>query len=116
LENIMNRIPWTEERQKQLCELAALRLSAAEIGERMGMTRNAIIGRCYRTDVALLNPDRGPSRGYRHHWAKLDEADVSRVTEALRANISCASIARSLGVSQKAIWHIKQGVNWKYVQ
>lgn len=44
---------WTDERQADLERLAAEGLSASLIGARLGATRNAIIGRCFRTGVKL---------------------------------------------------------------
>ncbi len=44
--------PW-EEDHAELVRLARQRLSAAQIGRKLGRTRNAVIGRCYREGVRL---------------------------------------------------------------
>jgi hypothetical protein len=46
--------PEKTERIEHVSELAARRLSAAEIAMRMGCTRNAIIGLCDRHGIMLL--------------------------------------------------------------
>lgn len=46
---------WTYEKQLTLETLARCGLSSALIAERLGTTRNAIIGRAHRTDVILLS-------------------------------------------------------------
>jgi hypothetical protein len=44
---------WTHIRQDDLESMAAQRLSAAQIGERLGISRNSVIGRARRTGVQL---------------------------------------------------------------
>lgn len=44
---------WTEDRQAELQRLADDGLSASEIGKKLDCSRNAVIGRAYRTDVQL---------------------------------------------------------------
>jgi GcrA cell cycle regulator len=63
-----DRPNWTEAEQLRLLELIAEKLSASQIGEKMGKTRNAIIGRCHRTGLRLLSENkirvRQPYRRY----------------------------------------------------
>lgn len=47
---------WTDERLTTLAELAAQGLTAKKIAKRFGVTRNAIIGVCYRKKIALRTP------------------------------------------------------------
>lgn len=49
----MKRAPWSEERIGILRELAADKLSAAEIGAKMGVTRNTISGAAHRHGIQL---------------------------------------------------------------
>lgn len=49
---------WTAERQARLAALAAAGKSARDIAAELGVSRNAVLGRCYRTGVKLLyEPD-----------------------------------------------------------
>lgn len=50
----MQRIDW-EPLQRRLEALAAKKMSAAEIAYFFRTTRNAVIGRCFRTGVKLLH-------------------------------------------------------------
>jgi GcrA cell cycle regulator len=50
-----DRPEWTEAEQVRLLELIAEKWSATKIGEKMGKSRNAIIGRCYRTGLKLIS-------------------------------------------------------------
>ena len=47
----MKEIFWTEERIELLRKLAGLKLSARRIAARMGVTKNAIIGKLYRIGI-----------------------------------------------------------------
>ena len=50
---------WSDpNKQAMLEELAALQLSASEIGTLLGTTRNSIIGRARRTGVNLWHPEK----------------------------------------------------------
>src|SRR5687767_10227306 len=44
---------WTHERQSDLELMAAQRLSATQIGERLGVSRNSVISRARRTGIKL---------------------------------------------------------------
>ena len=44
---------WDAERHAELVRLAAEGLTAREIGERLGVSRSAVIGRAWRTGVKL---------------------------------------------------------------
>lgn len=50
---------WTDEMDEKLKTLVQVRHSSAEIGDAMGKTRNAIIGRCHRLGLKLLGKRRG---------------------------------------------------------
>jgi GcrA cell cycle regulator len=51
--NIFGSPTWTDERDKELEELIAAGLSSSEIGSRLGVTRNAVIGRIHRRNLRL---------------------------------------------------------------
>ena len=48
--------PWTDEMMERLRELVAEGLSASQIGSRLGLTRNSIIGRMSRMKIAKVKP------------------------------------------------------------
>lgn len=54
--------PWPEERNELLRSLVEKGLSASEIGEKIGITRNAVIGQCNRKGIQLKRAP-GWSRG-----------------------------------------------------
>jgi hypothetical protein len=45
--------PWTEARHEELVALARSGASASQIAEKIGGTRNSIIGRCHRAGIKL---------------------------------------------------------------
>ena len=48
---------WTQDRVEQLGQLWAQGLSTAEIGRRLGLTKNAVVGKAHRLS---LNPRPSP--------------------------------------------------------
>lgn len=50
---------WTASLTRQLRAYAAMSLSAAEISDRLDVSRNAVIGKCHREGIALSYPLRG---------------------------------------------------------
>ena len=44
---------WTQERVEKLTELWATGLSTSEIGRRLGITKNAVVGKVRRLDLAM---------------------------------------------------------------
>ena len=56
---------WTTDDEKQLRALVASRprLSASEIGKRLGRSRNSVIGRCHRIGLALPLPPKEKGKG-----------------------------------------------------
>jgi hypothetical protein len=53
--------------------------------------------------------------GSKHHGAILSEADIPGIRERLANGEGCASIGRSIGVSDAVIRHIKFGRSWTHV-
>lgn len=49
---------WDDQRQQKLVQLAAQKLTATQIGAKLGVTRNAVIGRAARTGVRLCSDTR----------------------------------------------------------
>lgn len=50
-------MPWTEKMQEQLEELAADKLSSAEIAKAMGISMHAVKRRAVRTRVKIYRPE-----------------------------------------------------------
>lgn len=57
--NIVVYPPWTSEKVQEIRELASEGLSARQIGDKVGRTRNSIIGKLRRMGIPLLN-SKGP--------------------------------------------------------
>lgn len=101
---------WTDEKHAALVRLAAEGLSASEIGARIGMTRNAVIGRCWRKGVALPITEQ---KKRRNAW--LSEREVVEIRARLVAGETQAALARRYFVSPRAISHIKCGDTWRHL-
>jgi GcrA cell cycle regulator len=56
---------WNEEMDNILRRMASEKATAAQIGEAVGKTRNAVIGRAHRTGVKLLSPKLNQSQRVR---------------------------------------------------
>ena len=57
------QVTWTPERVERLAELFALGLPTAEIGRRLGLTKNAVIGRLNRNAMTRrVAPPKPPRR------------------------------------------------------
>ena len=56
---------WTDARVETLRTLVTERLSAGQIGDRLGTTRNAIIGKCKRLGLALPNATPGIRKAHK---------------------------------------------------
>ena len=53
---------WTVERVEELTKLWATGLSASEIGRRLGITKNAVVGKVRRLDLAMRRAPAPPKR------------------------------------------------------
>ena len=79
---------WTEDNTARLQALAAQKLTAAQIGERLGFTRNAIIGRLRR-----LNVDISP-------WNDEKEA---KLRELVASGLTASRIGEQLQTTRMAV-------------
>ena len=90
----MNLQPsWTVERVDQLIRLTRTNLSAAEIGKKMGVTRNSVIGKLYRINVPLGNPqgyNNASARTTNRNKNKRIASTESRAVSARRKSINIA--------------------------
>jgi GcrA cell cycle regulator len=64
------RYKWTPERVEKLKELCADGLKAYEIGDALGVSRSAVIGKCSRLGGHLLLVPRSPAGRTRKHTCK----------------------------------------------
>ena len=115
---------WSDEQQAQLERLAAEGLTGTEIGQRLGLTRAAILGRAHRTGVKLtLTPEKrlaGHAKSARSRTGKpmprkLSADDVCTIRACIGQGMKSASLARIFGVSPELIRGIKVGYAWSHV-
>lgn len=65
---------WKPTKEKALVDLVARRLSAREIGERIGVTRYSVTSKCHRMGVKLARSDKTVAR---HLW-RLSQGELIR--------------------------------------
>jgi len=85
-----NNTPWSEEKTKQLLSLHSERLSLAEISRRLGLTKNAVIGKLHRLRLTNTRP------------LPYEEA-AERLLALIADGISPDEIARHVGVKKKSV-------------
>ncbi len=74
-------IDWNSLIVERLRELVATSLSASQIGAAMGISRNAVIGKCHRMKIKLL----GTSSGGGYHPRRSDRIGEPKVVRIERA-------------------------------
>jgi hypothetical protein len=102
--------PWTPERDKRLIALQAQGLSAAEIAEKLGTTRNAVIGRSIRLRGIVY-------QSQIESWKRANEKRRKgpRKPEAVRRK-AIAQLARDIGTGVprgEAIVRAAKGALWR---
>jgi hypothetical protein len=118
---------WTAERDRQLQRLEAAGLSAAQIADRFGTTRNAVIGRSVRLRGLIFPSQIQRQRTERtlqverlrqqKERAALSLASMRRViakgtprnvaiVSAVKANVTYQAIADELGLSRQRVQQI----------
>jgi DNA-binding CsgD family transcriptional regulator len=123
----MGRTHWSPARDKRLLKLLRAGLSAAEIGERMGTSRNAVIGRSARLrgiifpsqvrraeeELALRNARRKEKKrrneimlsAMRHALAQRMPRDQV-IAKAVKAGLTYQAIGDELGISRQRVHQI----------
>ncbi len=101
---------WTKERHARLVELAANGLSPRQMAADLGVTRNAVIGRCHREDVPIKAYERKPRaprppREPRQCW-RYPDAVVLRVRELYAEGRSYADISDMTGATVGSIGYL----------
>jgi hypothetical protein len=118
---------WTAEKDKQLRRLEAAGLSAAQIADRLGTTRNAVIGRSVRlrglTFPSQIQRERTKRALHAAHLRQREEraalslASMQRliargtprstaIVSAIRNQVTYQAIADELGISRQRVQQI----------
>ena len=116
---------WTAEKDKQLRRLEAAGLSAAQIADRLGTTRNAVIGRSVRLRGLVFPSQTQSQRTERaSHAARLQKertaislASMRRaiakgtprdtaIASAVKAHVTYQAIADELGLTRQRVQQI----------
>lgn len=84
---------WTQKQIDTLIKLWTAGVSAAEIGEKIGMTRNAVIGKAHRLSL--------PEHALRPRLSNFDWKVVLRAAQ--RRGLCCSQLAREIGVTAAAV-------------
>jgi GcrA cell cycle regulator len=90
--------PWTEERDEQLAAFWRDGLTTAEIGHRMGISKNSVIGRAHRLQLARRASPINVTLA--RPWTDEDDAFLRRVYGGF---LTAAEIAARMGRSTHAI-------------
>jgi GcrA cell cycle regulator len=90
--------PWTEERDEQLADFWGDGLTTSEIGRRMGIGKNSVIGRAHR----LRLPSRGSpiNLAASQSWAEADDATLRQLYGGF---LTAAEIGARMGRTTHAI-------------
>lgn len=72
---------WTEEEITQLRKLAREGLSGAQIAERFGITRNAILGKCHRLGIKLQGKRPGRPKAARRTTLREDVSEANHLIQ-----------------------------------
>jgi hypothetical protein len=91
--------PWTHERDAELREHWAGNLSSAQIGAKMGMNKNQIIGRAHRLKLPLRGVPVNISRGMVSRPAARAHRELPKLSETRAASPSRPRAASISGVS-----------------
>jgi len=89
--------PWTEERDAQLTADWAAGFTTAEIGERMGISNNSVIGRAHR----LRLPSRGLMTRPNRVW---DESADETLRQLYGGQMTAREIGERMGLSEHAVF------------
>lgn len=104
---------------RQIRHLGLTDMSKREIGEKFGMSRQAVTDILYKRTWAHIDPEWEPpkskSRGVTHPQAKLTEDNVRQVRKLSKEGKSQRAIAKTFDVSRGTIEPIIKGETWKHV-
>lgn len=90
---------WTDTQIATLRRLWAEGLSVVEIGWRMGISKNAVVGKVHRLNLAARPSPLGVT---------MDPARKGQVAALLRANLTGREVAARLGLSAKQVYYVAE--------
>jgi DNA-binding CsgD family transcriptional regulator len=101
---MMERTKLARERAKAVAKLAAKGLRAKEIGERLGYTKNAVVGICDRNGIQLTTLER---------WRAIRLQRIAAIQKMARDGLSAAEIGVHLGMSRPHVHNFarKEGIS-----
>jgi transposase len=108
----MSGLVWTPSRDAVLAQFAAEGRSAREASKALGVTRNAVIGRAYRTGVRFSPPrpqrQERPKRPPIPRGRKPGRAavPVEELLARYKAGEATASIAHDYGITKSYVWSL----------
>lgn len=99
--------------------LGSINIPRKKIGESFGISRQAVTDILYKRTWSHVDPEWQPpvsrSKGQKHPFAKLTEADVRKIRELSASGLSQREIAVRFNVSRGTIEPILKGETWKHV-
>lgn len=110
----MSCFPKNEARNAEIIRLRKSGIWPRDIAKQMGLTKNVVIGVCFRAGLGdYQGALQQRPKGERHYKAKLTEEDVREIRR--RSGESYVSLAAEFGVSSSHISHIVSGYSWAWV-
>ena len=93
---------WTDQEVEQLRDLWDLGFPATEIAEKLGTTRNAVLGKLHR--LGISDDDRVIQRKRRTYSTSWTDAENRLLTSLYEGSISISEISEELGRSESACY------------
>lgn len=109
----------TEDDVRRIRYLGSTNLARRKIGERFGISRQAVTDILFKRTWGHVDPEWEPpknkSKGTAHQNAKLTENDVKEIRRLSNEGMSQRKLAAKFGVSRGTIEPIIKGETWKHV-
>lgn len=110
----MSCFPKNEARNAEIIRLRKSGIWPRDIAKQMGLTKNVVIGVCFRAGLCdYQGALQQRPKGERHYKAKLTEEDVREIRR--RSGESYVSLAAEFGVTSANISRIVSGYSWASV-
>lgn len=94
----MSNMEWTGEKLAILRDLIAKGKTASQIGDAMGITRNAVIGKCRRMGYRLMTP---PTHVGPTVWTP---DLIKRLKEMVDSGMTATQISKHVGRTARAVY------------
>ncbi len=109
----------TEDNVRQIRYLGYTNMTKKKIGEKFGISRQAVTDILYKRTWGHVDPEWQPpdpkAKGKKHPFAKLTENDVKEIRRLSNEGMSQRKLAAKFGVSRGTIEPIIKGETWKHV-